>query len=156
MFPGACGEGLVRSLDDSLGSDVRPAPRGHLTVHREAERLEFVERLPVRPFRDQMRVRDEDPRGVSVGFENGHRLAALHDQGLVVAEALERIDDAVERLPIASRLARPSVDDQLVRLLRVLEVVFQHPEDGLLPPALAPQFRSAGGLDPFHAGDDTP
>src|SRR5439155_39919 len=63
MLPGTCGEGLVRSLDDPLGSDVRPAPRGHLTVHRE---------------------------------------------------------------------------------------------DGLLPPTLAPQFRSAGGLDPFHSGDDTP
>src|SRR5437660_12218941 len=106
MLPGKRGEGLVRSLDDALGSDVRPAPRGHLPVHREAERLEFVERFPVRPFRDQMRVRDQDPRGVAVGFENGDRLAALYDQGLVVAEALERIDDAMVRLPITSRLAR--------------------------------------------------
>src|SRR3989449_7986081 len=31
-----------------------------------------------------------------------------------------------------------AVDDELVRFLRVLEIVLEHPEDRLLPPALAP------------------
>jgi hypothetical protein len=98
-----------------------------------------------------MGVRDQDPRRVPVRFENGHGLPALNDQGLVVAETLERFDDAMERLPIPSRLARAAIDDQLVGLLRVLEVILKHAQDGLLTPALAAQLRSARGLHALHA-----
>src|SRR3989442_591709 len=138
MFPRAGGERLVGPLDDSLGSDVRPSASRHLPVHREAQLLELVERLPVRPLRDEVRIRDKDPRRVAVRLEDRDRLPALHDEGLVVAEGLERLDDAVECVPVPRRLPRASIDDEIVRLLRVLEVVLEHPEDGLLPPALAP------------------
>src|SRR5207302_10838209 len=118
--------------------------------------LRYVEALPVRPFRDLVRVRNEDPRRVAVGLENRNRLAALHDQRLIIAQTAEGIDDAMERLPVAGRLPRPAVNDELVGLFRVLEVVLEHPQDGLLPPALAPQFRPATGLHPLHAPHDTP
>src|SRR5947209_8956032 len=138
MLPRARSERLIRPLDDPLGSDVRPSAGRHLTVHREAQLLELVERLPVRPLRDEVRIRDKDPRRVAVRLEDRDRLPALHDEGLVVAEGLERLDDAVECVPVPRRLPRASIDDEIVRLLRVLEVVLEHPEDGLLPPALAP------------------
>src|SRR5206468_2060713 len=56
----------------------------------------------------------------------------------------------VERLPVPRHLARAPIDDEVFGLLRVLEVVLEHPEDRLLAPALAPQGRAAGGLDALH------
>src|SRR5204863_491447 len=105
--------------------------------------------------KDFTTVPDEADRCVAVGLEDRNRLAALDDQRLVIAQAAEGIDDAMERLPVAGRLPGAAVDDELVGLLRVLEVVLEHPQDGLLPPALASQFRPATGLHPLHAVHDT-
>src|SRR5438093_1194456 len=156
MFPRARRERLVRPLDDPLGPDVRPSAGRHLPVHREAQLLELVERLPVRPLRDEVGVRDQDPWSIAVRLEDRHRLAALHDEGLVVAEGLERLDDPMECLPVPRGLAGAPVDDEIVRLLRVFEIVLEHPEDGLLPPALAPQRWPARGLDALHPGSVIP
>ncbi len=73
-------------------------------------------------------VDDEDPWCPYVGLEDGHRLARLHQQGLVIAQASESGDDGVIALPIAGRLAGAAIDDQLTGLLRHLgiEVVHQH------------------------------
>src|SRR5438093_848158 len=150
MFPRARRERLVRSLDDPLRSDVRPSAGRHLPVHREAQLLELVERLPVRPLRHEVGVRDQDPWSIAVRLEDRHRLAALHDEGLVVAEGLERLDDPVEGVPVPRGLAGAPVADEIVRLLRVFEIVLEHPEDGLLPPALAPQRRPARGFNALH------
>ena len=78
-------EGLVRPLEDALGADVDPRPRGHLAVHGEPGRLEVPELLPRRPLRHQQRVGDEHARRHLVGARHPDRLAALHQQGLVVA-----------------------------------------------------------------------
>ena len=156
MRPRARRECLVGALDDPLGSDVRPSAGRHLTIHREAQRLELVERLPVRPFRHEMRIRDQHPRRVPVCLEDRHRLSTLHDQRLVVTEAPERLDDPVERVPVPSRFAGSPVDDELVRLLRVLEVVLEHAEDRLLPPALAPQCGAPRRLDALHVDSKIP
>ncbi len=146
----ACRERLVRPLDDPLGSDVRPTAGGHLPVHREAELLELVERLPVRPLRHEVGVCDQDAGGIPMGREHRDRLATLDDQGLVVAEGVEDLDDPMEGLPVPSCLSGPTVDDQLVRLLRVLQVVLEHSQDRLLPPSPAAQRRAAGRLDTLH------
>ncbi len=151
VLPRARRERLVRTLDDPLRADVGPATGRHLPVHREAESLELVERLPVGPLRHEVRVRDQDPRRVPMRPEDRHGLAALHDERLVVPKALERFDDAVERIPVPRSLPRAAVDDELVRLLRVLEVVLEHAQDRFLAPALAPQAGTARGLDPLHA-----
>src|SRR5256885_13266236 len=114
------------------------------------KKKKIVERLPVLPLRDEVRIRDKDPRRVAVRLEDRHRLPALHDEGLIVAEGLERLDDPVECVPVPRGLAGAPVDDEIVRLLRVLKVVLEHPEDGLLPPALAPQRRPARGFNALH------
>ena len=61
--------------------------------------------LPSRPFGDEVGVGDEHARGVGVGAEHADRLARLDEQGLVLVQPLERLDDAV----VASQLraARP-------------------------------------------------
>src|SRR6266571_9046095 len=151
VLPRARRERLVGPLDDPLGPDVRPPAGRHLSVHREAQLLELVERLPVRPLRHQVGVRDEDPWSIAVRLEDRHRLPALHDEGLVVAEGPERLDDAVERVPVPRGLTGASVDDEIVRLLRVLKVVLEHPENGLLPPTLAAERGTAGRFDALHA-----
>src|SRR5438132_11431904 len=103
-----------------------------------------------------MRVCDQDARGVALLPEHRDRLAALDDERFVVAEALEGLDDPTERVPIPSGFPGAPIDDELVRLLRVLEVVLEHPQDRLLPPAFAPERRPAGRLDSLHAAHDSP
>ena len=145
------GERLVGALQDALGADVDPGPRGHLPVHREPGPLQLPERLPVGPLGDEEGVGDQDPRGPRVRPEDGYGLARLHEQGLVVVEALQRADDGPEALPVAGRLARPAVDDEVFGALGHLgvEVVHEHAQGRLLVPALAreipPPRRPYGG-----------
>src|SRR5581483_4356261 len=69
------------------------------------------------------------------------RFARLHQQRLVVAEALELAHDHVEALPRARRLAGAAVDHQIGGPLGHvgIEIVHQHAERGFLRPALAAQ-----------------
>ena len=81
-------EGLVGALDDPLGADVDPGAGGHLAVHHQPGTVEFVEVLPGRPVRHQVRVGDQHARRIGVGLEHADRLARLHQQGLVAVELL--------------------------------------------------------------------
>ena len=138
---GQRGEGLVGALQDPLGADVDPGPGGHLAVHGQPQRLQPAELVPGGPARDQVGVGDQHPGGVLVGAEHAHRLAALDQQRLVVAQPLQRGDDGGIALPVARRLARPAVDHQILGALGHLgvEVVLQHPQRRLLVPAPAGQ-----------------
>ena len=143
------GERLVRALQDALRADVDPRAGGHLPVHREPQRVQPAELVPVGPVADQVGVGDEHARRHLVGLEHAHGLAALHQQGLVVLEAAQRADDGVEAVPVASGLAGPTVDDELIRILGDLgiEVVHQHAQRGLLLPALAADLGAARRAD---------
>ena len=99
-------ERLVRALQDALGADVDPRAGGHLAVHRQPEVLEPAELLPVRPVADQVGVRDQHARRPLVGAHDADRLAALHEQRLVVSRVGERAHDRVVRRPVARGLAR--------------------------------------------------
>ena len=145
VLPGALGEGLVGALQDALGADVDPRAGGHLAVHREPQRFEPAELVPGGPARHQVRVGDQDPRRLVVGAEHADRLAALHQQRLVVLQPPQRGDDRVEARPVARRLAAAAVDDQLLGPLghRGIEVVHQHPQGGFLVPAAAGDLRAA-------------
>jgi hypothetical protein len=48
-----------------------------------------------------------------VGLEHRHRLAGLDEERLVVAQALQRLEDGVEAFPVARGLADAAVDHQL-------------------------------------------
>ena len=129
-------ERLVRALQNSLAADVDPAARRHLAEHRQAERLEPAELVPGRPARDEQRVRDQDARSRRARPEDADRLAALDEQGLVVAEREQRPDERAQRLRVAGSLARAAVDDELLGPLRDLriEVVQQHSQRRLRRP----------------------
>ena len=103
VLPGALGEGLVGALQDPLGADVDPRPGGHLAVHREAQRLEPAELVPGRPARHQVRVGDQHPRRLVVRAEDADRLAALHQQRLVVLQPAQRGDDPLVGTPSCGR-----------------------------------------------------
>ena len=137
-------ERLVRALEDSLRPDVDPGARGHLSVHRQAEGLEATEFVPGAPFRHQVRVRDEDPRGVGMRPEDPDRLAGLDEQRLVVAEPLQLPEDRLEALGVPGRLAGPAVHDEVLPPLGDLgvEVVEQHAVRGFGEPRAARQERA--------------
>ena len=80
-------EGLEGALQDALGADVDPRPRGHLPVHGQPHGLEPPELLPRRPARHEQRVGDQHARCQLVRAGDADRLARLHQQGLVVAQA---------------------------------------------------------------------
>ena len=133
-------ERLVGALEDALGPDVDPGPRGHLAVHHQPGGVELAERVPVRPVGHEVGVGDQHARRVRVGLEHAHRLARLHEQRLAVAQAHQLALDRLERGRVARRLADPAVDDEVLRALgdvRV-QVVLEHPQRRLLDPAAAP------------------
>jgi hypothetical protein len=68
-------ESLVGTLHDALAADVDPRACGHLAIHHQALAIEFVEVLPGRPLRHQVRVGDQHPRCIRVGPEHPHRFA---------------------------------------------------------------------------------
>ena len=88
MLAAHFGEGLVGALNDALGADVDPRSGRHLAVHHQALAIEFVEMVPGRPFRHQVRIGDQHARRVGMGAEHADRLARLDQQGLVALQPL--------------------------------------------------------------------
>jgi hypothetical protein len=154
MAAGHGGQGLVGSLQDPLGPDINPAPGRHLAVHGQAFGLETAEFVPGGPMGDDESVGDEDPRGLGVSPEDGHGLAGLDDERLVVLEPLEALDDRRETFPIPGGSPGASVDDEFVRLLGDLriQIVHEHPEGAFLSPSLGPETDPARGLDGLPRG----
>ena len=132
---------LVGALHDALAADVDPGARGHLTVHREPAAIQLVKVFPCRPVRHQIRVRDEHPRRVRMRREYADRLAGLHQQGFVIVQALQRLDDAVIAVPVARRAADPAVHHELGGILRDVrvEIVHQHAQRRLGQPGAGVQ-----------------
>ncbi len=147
-------ERLVGALQDALGADVDPRAGRHLAVHRQAGGFELAELLPIRPVANEIGVRDQHPRRPDVGAEHPDRLAGLHQHGLVVLEAAQGRHDGVERLPAAGGATGAAVDHQVLGMLGHLgiEVVHQHPQRGLLLPALAGQLGAARRPDGTGGG----
>ncbi len=146
---GDLGEALVGALQDPLRADVDPRPGGHLAVHREPGVLEAAELVPVGPLGHEVGVGEQHPRRPLVGAHHPDRLAALHEQRLVVGERRERAADRVEGVPRPRRPPGAAVHDEIVGSLGDLriEVVLQHPVGGLLRPRPAGERRAARGAD---------
>jgi hypothetical protein len=142
-------EGLPGPLHDPLAADVDPGAGRHLAVHHQPLSIELVEVLPAGPARHQVGVGQQHPRRVGVGAEDAHRLAALDEQRLLVAEPPQRGQDGVEGRPVARRPADAAVDHQRLGVLGHLgvEVVLQHPVGRLGEPAAAAERRSARRTD---------
>ena len=163
VLAGGLGEGLVGALQDALGADVDPRPRGHLAVHHQPGLLQLAEHLPGRPLPDQVGVGDQDPRRPLVGPQHPDRLAALDQERLVVGQDAELSDDGIERVPAPGRPPGPAVDDQVVGVFRHVrvEVVHEHPQGRFLGPAAAGQLGAAGrahgaGTGSWHGRQATP
>ena len=154
VLAGRLGEGLVGALQDALGPDVDPRPRGHLAVHREPLSLELAEVLPGRPFPDEVRVGDQDAWRPLVRPQHPDGLAALDQEGLVVGEDPQLADDRIEGVPAANRPPGAAVHDEVIRVLgdvRV-EVVHQHPQGRLLGPPATGQLGAARRTDGTGTG----
>ncbi len=146
------GESFVGALHDALAADVDPRAGGHLAVHRQAAIFEIPEDVPGRPGRHQEGVGNEHARCAAVGAEHANGLPRLNQQRLVRLERAKRVDDRVERLPVARGLSRSAVDDQIFGTLGNvgIQIVHQHAQRGFLRPALARKCRATGR--PYYAG----
>src|SRR5256886_15557193 len=88
---------------------------------------------------------DQHARRALVRPEQSDLLAALDEQRLVLAEREERPDDRAQSLWAPRGLARPAVDDELLRPfghLRI-EVVEQHPKRRLGRPRAGEELGAA-------------
>src|SRR5262249_32181109 len=86
-------------------------------------------------------------RSVGSGGEDSDRLSGLHHECLASLEPLERRNDAIVRSPVSGCLRDRHVDDQFGRVLRVLQIVLEQSQDGLLTPPLAAEPPTSHGDD---------
>ena len=113
--------------------------------------------FPGGPFANQITVGDQHTGRVFMAAEHTHRFAALHQQGLIVTQPFQNIQDLVETLPIAGRLTQAAVYDQVFRPLRHLrvQVILYHAECGFSHPVFTMQGIADGRLDDAGLGTHT-
>src|SRR5216683_2424351 len=138
------GESFIGALEDALGADVDPRPRGHLPVHGQPKGLEPPELIPRRPLGHEQRVGDEHARRPLVRVENADRLTRLDEEGLVALKLPQLANNGVERFPGTRRAAGAAVDHKVCGPLRDLgiEVVHEHPHRAFLRPPTTAQLGS--------------
>src|SRR5579864_1912570 len=139
MFLSRCGEGLERSLHNSLRPDVDPGTGGHLPEHHQTGAFEFVELFPVGPVTYEIRVRNENSGSVIVGFENADRFSRLHQQSFVVRETLQSCNDGAIGFPTSGGASGSTVDHEISWTLGnlLVKVVHEHAHGSFLLPSLA-------------------
>ena len=130
-------ECLVGALHDALRPDVDPGAGRHLAVHRESGALEPAELIPIGPATHEVPVGDQHAWCVLVRAEHRHRLAALHQQRLVVGQRLQRAHNRVEGFPGTRGAAGTTVHHEIIRAFGDvgIEIVHQHAERRLLLPS---------------------
>ena len=128
-------ERLIGALDNALCTDVLPGSRSVLSENRQVLVLHVIEAFPGRLH--DVGGGHNNARGEVVGLEDGDRHTGLHNEGLVVFQRLERVDDRVVGFPVTGALAVAAVDNEHFGNLGILHVVFEHTQDGFLLPALA-------------------
>ena len=82
--------------------------------------------LPRGPVRHEIGIGDQHARRIGMGSKNADRLARLHQQGFIVAERLQRRDDAIEAMPIAGSASDAAVHHQFGGVFRDLRIQIFH------------------------------
>ena len=122
-----------------MGTDVHPAPGGHLSVVGDAEGRRDVEVLLVVEHAHHEAVGDDGARRVGMALEEPEGMPRLDDQRRVALDLLEiALDEAVLH-PVLADLAGLAVGDELVGVEGDLEVevVVDHHLEGSALDALA-------------------
>ena len=142
-------EGFVGALHNSLTADIDPTARGHLAIHRQPFRIQFVKMFPRRPVRHEVRVGNQYARGIFMGFKHPHRFAGLHQQGFVAFKMGQRVHNGVVAFPVARCATDAAVHHQLMRIFSNvgIEIVHQHAQRRFGEPAFGCQRGAAWGAD---------
>ena len=116
-----------------------------MPVHDEAQLFQLVKFFPVRPVAHQVRVANQHAWRVFVRLKDSDRFARLHQQGLIVFQRLQRVDDGVVALPIARGATGSAIHHEVLRALSDVrvQIVHQHAHGGFLAPALAGELVAA-------------
>ena len=133
------GERLVGALQDPLGADVDPGPRGHLAVHHQPGGVELAEVLPGRP----LRAPGSSWRSARAARPRASRTppTGLPDCTSSVSSSPRRCSSRLivaQRRVVARGLADPAVDDQLLRAARPRRDAGCSRASAAPPPAASP------------------
>src|SRR5581483_1096663 len=103
---------------------------------------------------DEVRVRDQNPRGIFVCLENSDRFSRLDEQCLIIVEILERRNDRVISLPTSRRSPGSAVHDKIFWMLRnlLIEVVHEHAHGSFLLPPFTGNLITARSLNGLVRG----
>ena len=142
-------KGLIRALHNALRANVNPATGGHLAVHEQSLAIQFVKMFPIRPFRHEVRVRQQHARRIGMGFEHTHRFARLHQQRFILIQIFQRRQNRVIARPVARRTTDAAVHHQMLRILRDfgVQIILNHAVCRFGQPVFTVQLRTARGAD---------
>src|SRR5215471_19456456 len=98
---------------------------------------------------DEIRVRDEDARGVIVRLEDSNGLSGLHEQSFVALEFLQCLDDRAVGFPTTRSAASSAINDEVFGALGdvLVQVVHEHAHGSFLLPSFAGDLVAAGSTN---------
>jgi hypothetical protein len=153
MAFGDAAEDLIGALDDPLRADVLPVARRQSAPADQVVAFPLVEIFRPGPLADHIAVRHDDDGRLRMRAQHAYGLARLHDQGLVLFQFEQGLDDGVMRRPIARGAAEGRIYDQVRGVFAHGEHVFQQAQQRFLAPALATQDIAARDIEfAFHVG----
>ena len=143
------GESFISTLNNTLRSDVYPRTRSHLPIHHQPLLIEIIEVIPICPVRDDVRIRNQNPRRVFMRSKYANWFARLDDQCFLFAERFQRIQNLVEIRPGARGPANATIDNQLIGVFGniSIEIVLHHSERRLSRPSQTGELGSGWGLN---------
>src|SRR5262249_36797197 len=139
-------EGFIGALQNALAADILPGCSRHAGIDGQPHVIELASAVLAAPVADEITVCHDHKRGGRLPRKYTDRLARLHDEGLILPHCRERRHDAIKTLPVARRAGNRHIDHEIVRRFAILEIVLEHAQDRLLPPALTAKRRAAPGL----------
>ena len=111
MLVRAFGKSLVSALNNSLRTDINPGSGCHLAIHGQTFFFQVPEHFPITPAGYQVGVGDQDTGRFIMGAKNPNRFAALDQQGFVVFQSFERLDNSFITVPVAGCFTCPTIDN---------------------------------------------
>jgi hypothetical protein len=121
-----------RAVHNALRADVHVRPCGHLAVLRHSKGVEALPVVRLGVVGDHHAVGHHHAGCIGMRGEEAHRMAAIHDQGLVVGHLAQVAHGEQILRPVLKHRPVAAIGDKLVRMLRHggVQVVLHHKHDG--------------------------
>ena len=119
-------------MHDTLGPYIHVAAGGHLAVLAHTQGVEALPVVGLGVVGNDHAVSHDYARSILVAGKEPQRMAAVHDQGLLVRHGGEILHGKPVLGPVLEDGSVSAVDDELVRMLGhpLVQVVLDHGHDG--------------------------